>query len=243
MGDVQTTFDELHEPTDAALNDASRTTPEPRRHRRRDRRARPACPGRRGREYRRHRRTRPALVRDLLVDDAATAWRILCALPAARTASRRGVELSTGSSLLGAVLLLASIPFQGTEPLTGGGAACGLWIGHCLARRTLDHPWPNTSASTLTSDDAHRTLRDRVRQAERFAVALPGIGRVPIPAPGTWPHWPFSSPCRSSSGPSPWRSSPGTSSPPPVVGPARTPSPIGELLVGRCVGHRPVVLD
>ena len=40
---------------------------------------------------------------DLLVDDLAGAWRLLHALPAAAAASRRGVELSTAASLLGAL--------------------------------------------------------------------------------------------------------------------------------------------
>ncbi|MDT2007043.1 metal transporter [Rhodococcus opacus] len=124
----------------------------------------------------------PPWYADLLVDHPSTAWRILCAVPAARTASRRGVELSTGGSLLGAGLLLTSIPFRGTEPLTGG-AAAGLWIGHRLAHRTLDDPLAEHERGHPRADDARRTLRDRVQRAERFAVALPGVGHVPIPTP------------------------------------------------------------
>ncbi|AWK74234.1 metal transporter [Rhodococcus oxybenzonivorans] len=124
----------------------------------------------------------PPWYADLLVDDPSTAWRILCAVPAARAASRRGVELATGSSLLGAVLLLTSIPFQGTEPVTGG-AAAGLWIGHRLARRTLDDPLAEHDRNRPHPDDAHRTLRDQVHRAERFALALPRGGQLPIPTP------------------------------------------------------------
>ncbi|MDV7347823.1 MULTISPECIES: metal transporter [Rhodococcus] len=124
----------------------------------------------------------PPWYADLLVGDPAIGWRILCAVPAARTASRRGVELSTGSSLLGAVLLLTSIPFQGAEPVLGG-AAAGLWIGHRLARRTLDDPLAEHESDHTRGDDARRTLRDRVHRAERFAVALPGVGHLPIPTP------------------------------------------------------------
>lgn len=186
MGDGQTTFDELHEPTDTtpdtALHDAveqlqsrGATVAVIAAHAPHALAAADVSIGIMGDQA-------PPWYADLLVDDPATAWRILCAVPAARTASRRGVELSTGSSLLGAVLLLASIPFRGTEPLTGG-AAGGLWIGHRLARRTLDDPLAEHEREHPHVDDAHRTLRDRVQQAERFAVALPGVGRVPIPTP------------------------------------------------------------
>ncbi|WP_240918894.1 metal transporter [Rhodococcus sp. 14C212] len=124
----------------------------------------------------------PPWYADLLVDDPAIAWRILCAVPAARTASRRGVELSAGSSFLGAVLMVSSVPFQGTESVIGG-AAAGLWIGHRLARRTLDDPLTDFEPGHPRADDARRLLRDRARRAERFALALPGVGRVPIPTP------------------------------------------------------------
>lgn len=124
----------------------------------------------------------PPWYADLLVDDPVIAWRILCAVPAARTASRRGVELSASSSFLGAVLMVSSMPFQGTESVIGG-AAAGLWIGHRLARRTLDDPLTEFEPGHPRADDARRLLRDRARRAERFALALPGVGHVPIPTP------------------------------------------------------------
>ncbi|EME53271.1 cation-transporting ATPase [Rhodococcus ruber BKS 20-38] len=124
----------------------------------------------------------PPWYADLLVDDPVIAWRILCAVPAARTASRRGVELSAGTSFLGAVLMVSSMPFQGTESVIGG-AAAGLWFGHRLARRTLDDPLTDFEPGHPRADDARRLLRDRARRAERFALALPGVGHVPIPTP------------------------------------------------------------
>ena len=41
--------------------------------------------------------------------DLAGAWRVVHALPAARTATRRGVELSSGSSALGALIMLPGV--------------------------------------------------------------------------------------------------------------------------------------
>ncbi|MGW5149835.1 metal transporter [Rhodococcus koreensis] len=182
MGDGQMIFDELHEATDTALEEAverlqsrGATVAVIAAHAPHALAVADVSIGVLGDQE-------PPWYADLLVDDPQTAWRILCAVPAARTTSRRGVELSTGSSLLGAALLLASIPFQGTESLTGG-AAGGLWIGHRLARRTLDDPLAEHEREHPHVDDTHRTLRDRVQQAERFAVALPGVGRVPIPTP------------------------------------------------------------
>ena len=43
---------------------------------------------------------------DLVSEDLAGVWRVLHALPAARRASRRGVEIAAGASLLGALLMI-----------------------------------------------------------------------------------------------------------------------------------------
>ncbi|WP_083883856.1 HAD-IC family P-type ATPase [Nocardia higoensis] len=83
----------------------------------------------------------PAWGAHLLAADLTGVWRVLRALPAARSASRRGVEASLNASLLGTLLMLPGVPGTGAESVTVG-AAGGLWAGYALARAVLDAPLP-----------------------------------------------------------------------------------------------------
>ncbi|HVQ98601.1 MAG TPA: HAD-IC family P-type ATPase, partial [Mycobacterium sp.] len=85
--------------------------------------------------------TAPPWYADLLLPDLATAWRVLHALPAAGAASRRGVEISTGASLLGALLMIPGVRGHGPGPVTTG-AAAGVLSGYWLARGILRDPTP-----------------------------------------------------------------------------------------------------
>ncbi|MGH3522449.1 MAG: HAD-IC family P-type ATPase, partial [Mycobacterium sp.] len=78
---------------------------------------------------------------DLILTDLAGVWRVLHALPAARAASRRGIEISTGATALGALLMLPGVRGQGPGPVTTG-AAAGLLSGYLLARRVVRAPTP-----------------------------------------------------------------------------------------------------
>lgn len=73
---------------------------------------------------------------DVLAVDLAAVWRLLHAIPAARRASERGVELATGGTLLGALLMVPGVRGRGPGPVTAG-AAVGLANGFWLARRAL----------------------------------------------------------------------------------------------------------
>ncbi|MDT5072428.1 MAG: cation-transporting P-type ATPase, partial [Mycobacterium sp.] len=73
---------------------------------------------------------------DLLVEDLVDVWRIAHALPAARRASRRGVEISTGASVLGALLMVPGVRGRGPGPIAAG-AAAGTWTGYRIARNAL----------------------------------------------------------------------------------------------------------
>ncbi|WP_283261501.1 cation-translocating P-type ATPase [Rhodococcus sp. IEGM 1379] len=73
---------------------------------------------------------------DILDHGLAGVWRVLRALPAARTATRRGVELSSGASLLGALVMLPGVRGRGPGPVTVG-AGAALWTGYRLARSAL----------------------------------------------------------------------------------------------------------
>jgi cation-transporting ATPase I len=83
----------------------------------------------------------PPWTADLILPDLAGAWRVLHALPAARVASRRGVEISAGASALGALLMLPGVRGRGPGPVTTG-AAAGLFSGYLLARGVLRAPTP-----------------------------------------------------------------------------------------------------
>ncbi|OBA86706.1 haloacid dehalogenase, partial [Mycobacteriaceae bacterium 1482268.1] len=77
---------------------------------------------------------------DLMVSDLEGVWRIVHAMPAARRASRRGVELATSGTLLGALLMIPGVRGAGPGPVVAG-AAAALLMGHRLARGVLgDEP-------------------------------------------------------------------------------------------------------
>jgi cation-transporting ATPase I len=96
---------------------------------------------------------------DVLVDDLSTVWRILHALPAARTASRRGVEIATGASALGALLMVPGVRGRGPGPVTTG-AAAGQWAGYRLARRALSA----TPPAAAPTQDWHAISAEQVRR-------------------------------------------------------------------------------
>ena len=83
----------------------------------------------------------PPWTADLILSDLAGAWRLLHAVPAAKTASRRGIDISTGATALGALLMVPGVRGQGPGPVTTG-AAAGLLSGYLLARRVVRAPTP-----------------------------------------------------------------------------------------------------
>ncbi|PTR22873.1 H+-transporting ATPase [Rhodococcus sp. OK519] len=96
---------------------------------------------------------------DLLVPDLTAAWRVVHALPAARTASRRGIEIASGASLLGSLLMIPGTHGGGPGPVSAG-AGAALWTGHTLAGHVLgaEPPRPNPQ------QDWHAMSVDRVRR-------------------------------------------------------------------------------
>ncbi|WP_408066058.1 cation-translocating P-type ATPase [[Mycobacterium] zoologicum] len=100
----------------------------------------------------------PPWCADVLLTDLAAVWRVLHALPAARSASRRGVEIATGASTLGALLLLPGVRGRGPGPVTTG-AAAGALSGYWLARRAVDATVPRPVAT----HEWHAMSVDQVR--------------------------------------------------------------------------------
>ncbi|CAJ1495085.1 cation-translocating P-type ATPase [[Mycobacterium] kokjensenii] len=97
---------------------------------------------------------------DLIMDDLAGVWRILHALPAAKEASRRGVDLSIGGSALGSLLLIPTVRGSGPEPVVVS-AAAGLASGYVSARSVLNAPLPRP----VPVDEWHAMSVEQVRAA------------------------------------------------------------------------------
>ena len=96
---------------------------------------------------------------DLIVDDLDGVWRIVHALPAARRASERGVQIATGASILGALLMVPGVRGRGPGPVTAG-AGAGLWTGYQTAREVLAAATPPAP----TTHEWHALPVDRVRK-------------------------------------------------------------------------------
>lgn len=84
---------------------------------------------------------RPPWSADLLIADLTGAWRVLHALPAARAASAKGVELSLSSSAVGALMLIPGVPGRGSVSVQAG-AIAGLLSGAATGMRVLRDPLP-----------------------------------------------------------------------------------------------------
>ncbi len=83
----------------------------------------------------------PPWTADLILSDLDGVWRLLHAIPAAKSASRRGIEIATGATALGALLMVPGVRGRGPGPVTTG-AAAGLLSGYLMARRVLRAPTP-----------------------------------------------------------------------------------------------------
>ena len=83
----------------------------------------------------------PPWTADLILGELGGVWRLLHAIPAAKSASRRGIEIATGATALGALLMVPGVRGRGPGPVTTG-AAAGLLSGYLMARRVLREPTP-----------------------------------------------------------------------------------------------------
>jgi cation-transporting ATPase I len=117
----------------------------------------------------------PPWTADLILTDLAGAWRVLHALPAARTASRRGIEISAGATALGSLLMLPGVRGQGPGPVTTG-AAAGLMSGYLLARRVVRAPTPRPAPM----HEWHAMSVEQVREM----LPPPGSDELVEPRPG-----------------------------------------------------------
>ncbi len=101
----------------------------------------------------------PPWTADLILNDLDGAWRLLHAIPAAKSASRRGIEIATGATALGALLMVPGVRGRGPGPVTTG-AAAGLLSGYLIARGVLRAPTPLPAQS----NEWHALSIDQVRK-------------------------------------------------------------------------------
>ncbi|WP_430331768.1 cation-translocating P-type ATPase [Rhodococcus sp. ACT016] len=130
---------------------------------------------------------------DLAVPDLAAAWRIVRALPAARNASRRGIEIASGASLLGALLMIPGTHGRGPGPISVGSGAA-LWTGHRLGGNVLradpPHPSPQHDWHAMSIGRVRLMLGPppdlRSREEPESGRVRATVGRVRRPITGLW---------------------------------------------------------
>ncbi len=83
----------------------------------------------------------PPWTADLIFADLTTVWRLVRALPAAKAATRRGIEIASAASSLGALLMIPGVVSRGPSPVAVG-AAAGLLFGYLMARQVIRAPAP-----------------------------------------------------------------------------------------------------
>ena len=79
---------------------------------------------------------------DLLLPDLAAAWRLLHALPAAKTAIQRGIGISAGATAMGSLFMIPGVRGNFGSETVNVGAAAGLLSGYLLARAILNAKTP-----------------------------------------------------------------------------------------------------
>ena len=80
--------------------------------------------------------------------DLAAAWRLLHALPAAKTAIQRGIGISAGATAMGSLLMIPGVRGNLGSGTVNVGAAAGLLSGYLLARGILNAETPRPAPCT-----------------------------------------------------------------------------------------------
>ncbi|MEB3034722.1 cation-translocating P-type ATPase [[Mycobacterium] nativiensis] len=138
----------------------------------------------------------PPFYADLLLADLAGAWQVLRALPAARTATERGVAISIGASSIAGLLLVrgvrATIPgvgagqSRGPGPVTVG-AGAGMLSGYLLARRVLRAHAPKPAPAY----EWHAMTVEQARELLTPDAMPPLAERAPVDTEAQGMFWPY----------------------------------------------------
>lgn len=119
---------------------------------------------------------------DVFVPDLSAVWRILRAMPAARSATTRGVRLSMSGSAIGALMLIPGVPGTGPESVNAAVLA-GLWAGFSAGSKvfgeTLPAPEPGHEWYALPPDEVRRLL-PRPAAAARLTDGAPSPLLLPL---------------------------------------------------------------
>jgi cation-transporting P-type ATPase I len=83
---------------------------------------------------------------DLLLPDLTAAWRVLHALPAAKTATQRGAGIAAGATAMGSLFMIPGVRGNLGSEAVNVGAAAGLLSGYLLARGILNADAPRPAA-------------------------------------------------------------------------------------------------
>ncbi|MCX2933668.1 cation-translocating P-type ATPase [Mycobacterium sp. CVI_P3] len=78
---------------------------------------------------------------DVFVPDLPAVWRVLRAIPVARSTAAKGVRLSMSSSAIGALMLIPGVPGYGPESVNLG-VLGGLWAGFNSGSKLFADPLP-----------------------------------------------------------------------------------------------------
>ncbi len=133
---------------------------------------------------------------DVFVPDLIGAWRLLRALPAARAVRNRGIELSTSSSVIGAMMLIPGVPGSGPA-VVDTGAIAGLWTGFAAGTKVFRDrkptPEPVHDWHALPVDEVQRLLPRPPEELEppprgriEALAAAPPLRLLGGAAAGTW---------------------------------------------------------
>ncbi|MBO0677747.1 cation-translocating P-type ATPase [Mycolicibacterium sp. S2-37] len=116
---------------------------------------------------------------DLLLSDLTGVWRVLHALPAARAASDKGVELSLSGTTLGALMLIPGVPGSAAVSVQAS-AIAGLLSGAASGRRVVRDPLPRAEPG----HDWHALPVDEVTRLlpRRDYAESPATQRTVVPA-------------------------------------------------------------
>jgi magnesium-transporting ATPase (P-type) len=118
---------------------------------------------------------------DVFVPDLVAAWRLLHALPAARTATSRGVRLSAESTAIGALMLIPGVIGHGPASVNAGVAA-GLWAGFTSGGKVFRDPVPTPEPGhdwhALPVAEVQRLLPRPPDQVSGDPSGRQGVGRL-----------------------------------------------------------------
>ncbi len=122
----------------------------------------------------------PAWTADVLLPHLKVACRIIDAIPAARSAARRGVELAAAGTALGSLTLLPGVRAAGVRPSIAA-AALALIPGYLLARRVVTKADPTAATETEWHALEADQVLEHLRSLRPDLASDPGLAQVRQP--------------------------------------------------------------